>query len=139
VVDDHLGGINRRSLLGHDLDDALHGRGHAFRWGRTAALAPVEEAATCAISLAYSSGANVLVSGRPPAREITSGRSVSAIISRIAELFIPRVARGKQTLVARKLVRCRPGSPPVAYPFAGSVHSPVASVRRGADRARPGR
>lgn len=51
----------------------------------------VDSAATRDISIAYSSGANVLVSGRPPASEITSGRSVSAIISRIAELFIPRV------------------------------------------------
>ncbi len=51
----------------------------------------VEVAATWFISFAYSSGANVLVSGSPPASEITSGRSVSAIISRIAELFIPRV------------------------------------------------
>ena len=48
-------------------------------------------AATCDISFANSSGAKVLVSGRPPASEITSGRSVSAIISRIAELFMPRV------------------------------------------------
>ena len=31
------------------------------------------------------------MSGSPPASEITSGRSVSAIISRIAELFIARV------------------------------------------------
>ena len=31
------------------------------------------------------------MSGSPPASEITSGRSVSAIISRIAELFMPRV------------------------------------------------
>ncbi len=51
----------------------------------------VDSAATCDISFAYSSGANVVVSGSPPASEITSGRSVSAIISRIAELFIPRV------------------------------------------------
>ena len=51
----------------------------------------VDSAATSAISLANSSGANVEVSGSPPASEITSGRSVSAIISRIAELFIPRV------------------------------------------------
>ncbi len=50
-----------------------------------------ESAATRAISFAYSSGGKVLVSGSPPASEITSGRSVSAIISRIAELFMPRV------------------------------------------------
>ena len=51
----------------------------------------VESAATWDISFAYSSGGNVEVSGRPPASEITSGRSVSAIISRIAELRMPRV------------------------------------------------
>ena len=51
----------------------------------------VDSTATWLMSFAYSSGSNVLVSGSPPAREITSGRSVSAIISRIAELFIPRV------------------------------------------------
>ena len=33
-------------------------------------------------------GGNVLVSGRPPASEITSGRAVSAIRSRIAEDFM---------------------------------------------------
>ena len=46
---------------------------------------------TSVISRANSSGGNVEVSGSPPASEITSGRSVSAIISRIAELFMPRV------------------------------------------------
>ena len=51
----------------------------------------VDSAATWDISFAYSSGAKVVVSGSPPASEITSGRSVKAIISRIAELFIARV------------------------------------------------
>ncbi len=51
----------------------------------------VDSAATCDISFAYSSGENVDVSGSPPASEITSGRSVSDIMSRIAELFMPRV------------------------------------------------
>ena len=51
----------------------------------------VDSAATWAISFANSSGGKVVVSGSPPASEITSGRSVSAIISRIAELFMPRV------------------------------------------------
>ena len=37
------------------------------------------------------SGGNVDVSGRPPASEITSGRSVTAIMSRIAEDFMTRV------------------------------------------------
>ena len=51
----------------------------------------VESAATRDISFAYSSGGKVPVSGSPPAREMRSVRSVSAIISRIAELFMPRV------------------------------------------------
>ena len=46
-------------------------------------------AATRAISAATSSAGNVLVSGRPPASEITSGRAVMAIMSRIAEDFMP--------------------------------------------------
>jgi hypothetical protein len=41
--------------------------------------------ATRLISAAYESAGNVEVSGHPPASEITSGRSVSAIRSRIAE------------------------------------------------------
>ena len=49
--------------------------------------------ATCAISAAKSSAGNVLVSGSPPASEITSGRAVTAIRSRIAEDFMPWVRR----------------------------------------------
>ena len=52
-------------------------------------------AATPLISLAISSAGNVLVSGSPPASEMTSGRSVSAMRSRIAELFITRVRDAK--------------------------------------------
>ena len=37
------------------------------------------------------SGGNVLVSGRPPASEITSGRAVTAIRSRMAEDFMTLV------------------------------------------------
>jgi hypothetical protein len=37
------------------------------------------------------SGGNVLVSGRPPAREMTSGRAVTAIMSRMAEERMTRV------------------------------------------------
>ena len=51
----------------------------------------VDSDATSAISARVELGGKVEVSGRPPASEITSGRSVSAIISRIAELFMPRV------------------------------------------------
>ena len=47
-----------------------------------------ESAATVLISAAYESGGKVEVSGSPPASEITSGRSVSAIRSRIAEDFM---------------------------------------------------
>ena len=48
---------------------------------------------TRAISAAKSSAGNVLVSGRPPASEMTSGRAVTAIRSRIAEDFMPWVRR----------------------------------------------
>ena len=50
-------------------------------------------AATRAISAATSSAGNVLVSGSPPASEMTSGRAVIAIRSRIAEDFMPWVRR----------------------------------------------
>ena len=43
------------------------------------------------VSAANVSGGNEEVSGRPPAREITSGRAVIAIRSRIAEERIARV------------------------------------------------
>ncbi len=51
------------------------------------ALAHDSEAIRCATA-ANVSGGNVLVSGRPPASEITSGRAVTAIRSRIAEDFM---------------------------------------------------
>ena len=50
-----------------------------------------ELAATALISDAYESAGNVEVSGNPPASEITSSRSVSAIRSRIADDFITLV------------------------------------------------
>src|SRR3954449_8083951 len=62
-------------------------------WSAAAALS----AATWAISAAKSSAGNVLVSGSPPASEITSGCAVTAIRSRIAEDFIPWVRRGERT------------------------------------------
>ena len=55
--------------------------------------AALESTATCAISAAKSSAGNVLVSGRPPASEITSGCWVTAIRSRIADDFIDCVRR----------------------------------------------
>jgi hypothetical protein len=51
----------------------------------------VESTASLDMIAAKSSAGNVLVSGSPPASEMTSGRSVMAIRSRIAEDFIPRV------------------------------------------------
>ena len=51
------------------------------------ALAHDSAAMRCATA-AKVSGGNVLVSGRPPASEITSGRAVTAIRSRIAEDFM---------------------------------------------------
>jgi hypothetical protein len=43
------------------------------------------------------SGGNVLVSGRPPASEITSGRAVTAIRSRIADDFMTFVREAKSS------------------------------------------
>ena len=57
------------------------------------ARAAVDSTATRAISAAKSSAGNVVVSGRPPASEMTSGRAVTAIRSRIADDFIARVRR----------------------------------------------
>ena len=50
-------------------------------------------------------GGKVEVSGRPPASEITSARSVSAIRSRIAEDFITFVRCGEQARVALEVAR----------------------------------
>ena len=54
------------------------------------ALAQDSFAIACVIA-ANVSGGKVLVSGRPPANEITSGRVVIDIMSRIAEDFMTRV------------------------------------------------
>ena len=48
-------------------------------------------ARSAAVTAANVSGGKVDVSGRPPASEITSGRAVTAIRSRIAEDVITRV------------------------------------------------
>ena len=53
--------------------------------------AALESTATRDISAAKSSAGKVVVSGRPVASEITSGRAVTAIMSRIAEDVMPRV------------------------------------------------
>ena len=50
-------------------------------------------AATRAIRAAMSSAGNRLVSGSPPASEMTSGRAVMAMRSRMAEDFMPWVRR----------------------------------------------
>ena len=89
--DDHLAGVDARALGGHHLDDALDRRRHplgraVLQRARRRLGGDLRPSASRS-----SSGGNVVVSGSPPASEITSGRSVSAIISRIAELFIPRV------------------------------------------------
>ena len=61
--------------------------------GPYCSAAALESTATRAISAAKSSAGNVLVSGSPPASEITSGCAVTAIRSRIADDFIDCVRR----------------------------------------------
>ena len=56
----------------------------------------VSSAPTRAISALKSSAGKVVVSGRPPASEITSGRAVTAIRSRIAEDFMTCVRRANR-------------------------------------------
>ena len=52
--------------------------------------------ATRDISAAKSSAGKVLVSGSPPASEMTSGRAVTAMRSRIAEDFMTCVRRANR-------------------------------------------
>ena len=54
-----------------------------------------ESAATRAMSAATSSAGKALVSGSPPASEITSGRAVMAMRSRMAEEVMTRVRPAK--------------------------------------------
>ena len=67
------------------------------------------------MSAASDSAGNVEVSGRPPASEMTSGRSVIAIRSRIADDFMTARARGEQAGVALEVAAlARPGAAPCA-------------------------
>ena len=91
------------------ITSAMHvlGRGHALGRRRTAAPWRVAFAAICAVTSANSSGGNVDVSGSPPASEMTSGRSVIAMRSRIADDVITAGARGEQPGVALEVARGR--------------------------------
>jgi len=66
--------------------------------GPYCSAAALESTATRAISAAKSSAGNVVVSGSPPANEITLGCAVTAIRSRIAEEATPRVRRANSPL-----------------------------------------
>ena len=61
--------------------------------GPYCSAAALESTATRVISAAKSSAGNVVVSGSPVASEMTSGRAVTAIMSRIADDVMPRVRR----------------------------------------------
>ena len=65
--------------------------------GPYCSAAALESTATRDISIAKSSAGNVVVSGRPVASEMTSGRAVTAIMSRIAEDVMPRVRRANSS------------------------------------------
>ena len=107
------------------------------RSGRTAARRRVESTATLAMIAAKSSAGNVLVSGRPPASEMTSGRSVIAIRSRIAEDFITRVRCANRLGVALEVAGGAPGG---ADPRrrAASSWSPVLAAHEAPPRHPPG-
>ena len=55
-----------------------------------------DSSAIRSLTAANDSGGKVLVSGRPPASEITSGRAVMAMRSRIAEDFMTLVREAKR-------------------------------------------
>ncbi len=85
------------SSMSTGVPSACHHLGDALLGLRQSLGGPVLErlgARLAAIRLATAanvSGGNVLVSGRPPANEITSGRAVIAIRSRMADDFMTRV------------------------------------------------
>ena len=95
-------------LGGHDLDHALHRARRCRRSVRTAAPARSSRRRSRPSAARSGSGGKVEVSGRPPASEMTSGRSVSAIMSRIAEERMTLRAGGEQVLVAAQLAGGRP-------------------------------
>ena len=87
--------------------DALLGLRRGPRSARTGAPSRTTRRRSAARSAAKVSGGKVLVSGRPPASEITSGRAVTAIRSRIAEDFMTARARGEEPGVALEVARER--------------------------------
>ena len=104
------------------------------RSARTGAPRRSDSTATRAISAAKSSAGNVLVSGRPPASEMTSGCAVTAIRSRIAEDFIALRALGEQPGVALE-VACVDRGAPIRRAFAAAARAPWRLVYRHAPRA----
>ena len=102
--DDHVVGVGAHALRRHHLDDAAPSSRRIPRSARTAARWRTTRARSRSISAANVSGGKVEVSGRPPASEITSGRAVIAIRSRIADERIWLRALGEQPGVALDLV-----------------------------------
>ena len=98
--DEHVLGVDRRVLGGHHLGDARPWRRPCPRSARTGARGRRPSAAIFAVSAASDSAGNVEVSGSPPASEMTSGRSVIAMRSRIAEDFMTFVRDAKSAGVA---------------------------------------
>jgi hypothetical protein len=88
--DEDVLGVDRRVLGRHDLRDARLTDACPSVGPYWRAFA-VDAAATRDMIAAYDSGGKVEVSGSPPASEMTSGRSVIAMRSRMADDRIPRV------------------------------------------------
>ena len=88
----------------HHLGDALLGLASPSVGPYCSALAH-DSAAIRWVTAAKVSGGKVPVSGSPPASEITSGRAVTAIRSRIADDFMTLRARGEEARVALEVAR----------------------------------
>ena len=88
--DDHFVGIHRRALLGHHFHDALRDRAQTLR-------RPVLKGTGGGVRGHLRHQARVALGvegrglGQAPAREMTSGRSVRDIMSRIADERMPCV------------------------------------------------
>ena len=88
---DDVVGVGAHALGGHHLDDALLGLRRSPRSARTGARSRRTRRAIRFVIAANVSGGKDEVSGRPPASEITSGRAVISIRSRIADERMWRV------------------------------------------------
>ena len=91
--DEQVVGLDVHALLGHHLDDAVLDLVHALGRAVLQRRAPRRRRRRAPSAPRRPRPGSVVVSGSPPASEMTSGRAVIAIRSRIAEDFMTCVRR----------------------------------------------